>query len=114
MINTKDFEITDAIFSGGLHLKFLDYSKVLALSDEDFAEFYLARMTEYKTKDGWWSKGKIPYCSECQQPIKGAKDLRRLYGRSLHPDCFRKVYRERVSQETEIVKQYWDRVASLD
>ncbi len=93
------------------HFKF---GKALTLSDEDFAQLYLAIMTEYKVHNGWWSEKRVPHCNECREEISGPAELRRLYGKSLHPDCFRKVYQEETKHSHKEEKQYWERVAALD
>jgi hypothetical protein len=96
-------------FPGLIHL---DYEKILKLTDSKFAELYLELMTEYKEKNGWWGKGGVPRCSECNQVIPGPEYLRRYYGRSLHPDCFKKVY-IRDGHDTGLIKQYWNRIFKL-
>jgi len=108
----KDFFTVKAPALYAVPVRTLDYEKVVELSAEDFAKLHLELMNEYKDKDGWWSDGKIPNCSECHSEIPGPEDLVRYYGRSLHHNCFRRVY-EREGDETGIMKRYWDRVAEL-
>ena len=94
----------------------LDYEKILALSDEDFARLYLELMTEYRDKDGWWSNGKIPTCSQCHTEIPGPKELRCYYGNSMDASCFREFYEREGSKdqhESKLTKQYLERVAKL-
>jgi len=91
-----------------------DYEKILSLSSDEFAEFYLKVMEEYRDKDGWWGKAGIPSCSECSQEISGPKELRRYYGLTLHPKCFEKIYEKEKDDQKGLIKFYWDRVVKLD
>jgi len=90
-----------------------NYEKIVALSRDEFAEFYFALMAEYRDDDKWWEKGHV-ICKECHQEIPGPEKLRRFYGNTLDPTCFLKVYlRERDNIEG-VMQKYWDKVASLD
>ncbi|MCX6815025.1 MAG: hypothetical protein NTY20_05245 [Candidatus Aenigmarchaeota archaeon] len=91
-----------------------NYEKILAISDPEFSEFYLALMTEYRDNEGWWSGEKIPKCFKCHNVIPGPETLRRLTGRTLDPECFRVVYASERNDYGPIVQKYWDRVAKLD
>jgi len=91
----------------------INYEKVVELSDEDFAGFYLELMEEYRDVDGWWGDGKIPCCTKCRSEISGPEFLRRYHGGSYHPDCFREFYAG-VEKEKGVVGQFWDRVAELE
>jgi hypothetical protein len=103
--------LSEPVHSFGLPGIIWDYTKVLALPDDQFAAFYLRRMEEYRL-DGWWTGNKTPKCFECRQPIEGPKELRRYHGVSLHPDCFDTWY-EREGRTEDGMKTYWDRVANL-
>lgn len=92
----------------------LDYKKIMALSDQDFARFYLELMEEYREKDGWWGEGGIPRCSECNRKISGPGELRRYCGASLHPRCFQAWYQRHGGDEKGIMKRFWERVFKLD
>lgn len=94
----------------------LDYEKIIAIPDEDFAGLYLELMSEYKDKDGWWSNEKIPKCSQCHAEISGPQDLRRYYGNSMHASCFKEFYEREGSKDQhqeKTMKRYWARVANL-
>jgi len=117
-INVADFFIPQ----GDIRLRFNplasfsrihDYEKIFALSKRDFAEFYLKLMEEYRDKDGWWAEGTDPInCSKCNEEISGPRDLRRLYGRALHPTCFAEEMD--LTKERGASKKYWKRVLELD
>ena len=96
----------------GLSIRSLNYNKIIKLNNKDFARLYLELMNEYRDKDGWWKKNNVPNCWECHEPIDNPKNLRRYYGQSLHPNCFKKVYK-REGKEKSITKEYFDRVANL-
>jgi len=97
------------------YVRNLDRERINALSDEDFAALYLELMTEYRDKNGWWSKGKPVRCSECHQAITGPEGLRRYYGRTLDPECFKKAYEAEREDfaDSPVMRRYWDRVAKL-
>lgn len=98
----------------------LDYAKLIAAPQEEFAAFYLQSMENFKEKGGFWSDGHIPVCSECSHRISGPSEMRRYYGRSLHPQCF-SLARNKIDPEQKRryepnadVKRYLDRVERLD
>ncbi|MEK6828950.1 MAG: hypothetical protein AABY15_02405 [Nanoarchaeota archaeon] len=91
----------------------LNHLKIMQLNDEEFAQFYLELMTEYKTNDGWWTNGKISHCINCHRFIEGPEQLRRYYGMTLDADCFRKEWKKQRRESTGLNQQYWDRVAQL-
>jgi hypothetical protein len=99
-----------------------DYNKLLALPDDEFAEFYLKVMEEYRDKDGWWGRKGTPSCSECRNEISEPKELRRYYGASLHPECFNHVYknyflpnlRENNLKPGSLISKYWERISKLN
>jgi hypothetical protein len=94
--------------------RLFDYQKIVKLPDKDFAGFYLALMTEYRDKEGWWSEGKIPKCGRCSKEISGPAQLRRYYGRSLDPDCFVIEYqKDSYKDDSRLMRQFWERVAKL-
>lgn len=90
----------------------LDYERIVVLPERDFAQLYLELMLEYRDKDGWWSNGKIPKCNKCHDVILSPQQLRRYYGSSMHPSCFKQFY-ERRGDEEGIMGKYWQRVANL-
>jgi hypothetical protein len=111
-MDIDDYKITSHLFSIG---KELDLEKVLKLNDTDFRTLYTLMTEEYKTKDGWWSEGKIPKCNICNEVIPGPEQLRRFYGNILDGKCFSKYYKKQDHRfETEQWKRYWIRVAKLD
>lgn len=89
----------------------------LELSDEEFAKFYLECMSTYKDLDGCWQEKNGPQgphsCAECRETISDIKNLRRMYGLSLHPNCFIEHYNKHKSTESEHSRRYWDRVANV-
>ena len=109
--------LTHGDFSTGLRTRNINHEKVIALSDNDFQQFYLELMTEYKTKDGWWNPDNsesIPQCSNCRKIISGPEQLRRYHGNSLHPNCFREEWaKEGGSYNNHALKRYFDRIAQL-
>ncbi len=97
-----------------LKTRAIDYSKVLQLNDEEFKEYYLEIMAEFKTKDNWWSNREFPKCDNCHEMISGPENLRRYYGLSLHPSCFRKIWaRDSKNCNNHIIKKYFERIAQL-
>jgi len=60
----EEFVVKNPLFSFS-GTRVLDTKRIVALSDEDFATLHLELMTEYRNKDGWWSDGNVPHCSEC-------------------------------------------------
>jgi len=95
-------------------IRHLDYKKILALPDSEFAALYFEFMNEYKEKDGWWGNAGIPSCSECQKNISGPEQLRRYHGRTLHPDCFKEVYsKDKFPSKDPLERRYFDRIANL-
>ncbi len=120
-ININDFVDKENKFIQAYGGRSWDYKKILTLSDEDFAEFYLKTMEEYRDHDGWWDEGKIPSCSECHKEIAEPKELRRYYGSALHPECFEKVYRqyflpalrENNLKTSSPISKYFERVSKL-
>ena len=107
----EEFLIKDPI-NVGVSIRQINYKKIITLSDEDFAKLFLEFMTEYRDKDGFWKEGKVPRCSECSAVIDSPGNLRRYYGLSLHPVCFKKVY-EKYGEEDPVMRKYWERVANL-
>jgi len=91
----------------------LDLSGLVALSDPDFALAYLELMSQYRDKDGWWTKDKIPHCGSCHAIIPGPEALRRYHGQTLDSACFKKVYEADNTHRTDVEKLYWNRVAQL-
>lgn len=91
-----------------------DYEKLLAISENEFRQFYVELMCEYRDKDEWWSKGKVPKCAECRQVITKPENLRRYYGQSLDPTCFNVVRERQKHTETETMKRFWNRVSQLE
>jgi len=69
------------------------YSAAQMLSDNDFSKYYLEQMLEYNLYEFRRnSQSSFRNCSNCKSVITRPEDLRRYYGMSLHPECFRKVY----------------------
>ena len=92
----------------------LDFDRMCdELSDIEFAQFYFSMMQEYRDHHGWWSGRKIPKCSQCNEVISGPEELRRLYGLSLHPNCFEEVYQEKRDNMDLSSKKYFDRVLEI-
>jgi hypothetical protein len=120
-ININDFIDKNDAFIQAYGGRSWDYKKLLNLSDEEFAEFYLKNMEEYRDNDGWWEKQKAPFCSECHKEISGPKELRRYYGASLHPECFKKVYEQYFLpsggksslEKNSLISKYLERVSKL-
>jgi hypothetical protein len=113
-VNIDDFVLDNQrlIFAIG---RVYDYDKLLALSDADFADFYLQTMDRYRTLDGWWNPNKVPKCFECHAVIPGPDQLRRYAGASLHAgDCFKAWYlKNRDEGESPIIRKYWERVMAI-
>ena len=116
-INLDDFVDKNDAFVRAYGERAWNYKKLLTLSNEEFAEFYLKSMEEYKDLDGLWKDGKVPSCSECHREISEPKQLRRYYGASLHPECFEKVYEQyflpSVGKSSKVIVKYFERVAKL-
>lgn len=108
----EKFILKPEIDTIGMGTRHLDYKKIEALSNTEFAQFYLELMREYRDKEGWWGRAGTPKCSECHTIISGPEELRRYNGISLHPACFRKVYAE--DKKVGATEKYFDRVAALD
>ncbi len=106
-MNIEDFVARDAY--GWLLTR--DYKKILALSDEDFAQLHLELMRGYN----WWNMNVKPDCWECSKSIERPEDLRRYYGQNLHPPCFRQVNKNDAmrKQRPRREQQYWERLATL-
>ena len=113
MVYVEDFVITGSMLYT-LPIRMFDYKKIERLSDENFSEFYLKLMEEYRDKYGYWSEGKIPHCHECNSEISEPKYLRKYYGRCLDPACFKKVHERERRDEEKSHRKYWDKVAELD
>ena len=92
----------------------------MELNDEEFAQLNLELMTAYKTQDGWWNQGKpTPNCQHCHQVIQGPEQLARYHGMTLHRSpCFKNFWKEEREEpkykHDPFMKNYWDRVASLN
>ena len=91
----------------------LDFKKIVALPDADFAQIYLELMNQYRDINGWWQEGKIPHCFKCHEVIDAPTNLRRYYGLSLHPRCFGEVYFRERKRKSKTMRKYFDRVAFL-
>jgi hypothetical protein len=109
-----------------------DFAKINDLSDEEFAERYLGEMTRYFFEHGRHlleqeaygrsvniDRGLRPIsCSDCPNPIDNPRDLRRYYGATLHHSCFierwRKEKKDRDARPVKKMRQYWDKVATLN
>lgn len=97
----------------GVSTRTIDWDVVLNFPDKKFEQYYLELMTEYRDKNGYWTKRKIP-CDNCHQIISGPEQLRRYYGRSLHPICFKEEWKkERLEKKEPTLVAYFDRVAQL-
>ena len=96
-----------------LPVRNFDHKKIVALSNQEFAIFYGELMNEYRDKDGWWKNGRIPECDTCHQVIPRPSQLRRYQGRSLHPECFKKVYEKEKDTFKGVEREYFDKVANV-
>ncbi len=98
-------------------IAYLDTKEIMELSDYDFAFWYRLKMQEYKEGDGWWcSKERIPKCTRCHDNIYGPKNLRRMSGMSLHPECFKEQL-EQYKKENQVASYlipFFERVAKLE
>lgn len=90
-----------------------DFKKIMALTNEEFSQFYLEAMQEYKDKNGWWQEGKMPSCGVCHEIIPGPAQLRRYYGRTLNAKCFRELWAKERNEHRKSDQQYFDRIAKL-
>jgi len=90
-----------------------DYRNIMELTNEEFSQFYLELMTEYKDNVGWWSEGRIPHCSNCHEIIPGPAQLRRYHGQTLHAKCFKTLWEKERGSTKGLSKQFFDRVAGL-
>lgn len=99
-----EFTTTD-IYGVPIH----DYEKLDKLSDQEFALWYIAKMSRY----WWWNQGIKPTCWECHQVIEKPKDLRRYCGKNLHPSCFSRIYSEEDILFNKEDRRYLDRVAAF-
>lgn len=108
--------IEDFIIKGEFPLKsrYLNYEKILNLSENELSIFHSTLMNEYRERDGWWSNGKIPRCSECKKFINSPEDLIRYYGNSLHHGCFKTFYNKAGPMEKEeTIRKYWEKILNL-
>ena len=112
-VKKEDFVKIGPAFLGGASGRNLDYEKMAELPMDDFDDLYRQLMSVYRDEDGWWANGKFPRCSQCGNQISGPERLRRYYGRTLDPICFRVTHRLNRDKEGEM-QRYWDRVAELD
>ena len=105
----EDFIIPKA-HTFGLPIRAIDYKRIVELPDDNFALLYLELMSEYPLEEN----GKVRKCFECLKPISSVYDLRRFYGQSLHPECYRNVYEgwDKVGI-SEINKKFFERVLEL-
>ena len=97
-------------------LKRLNRDELLALPDDEFMLLYRIRMQAYKDCDGYWSSPeKIPKCNRCHEVIDGPKDLRKMVGMCLHPDCFAEQLEEDKKEQRGDPQNfpYFERVAKL-
>ncbi len=108
----ETFVIKGPVIFGVPGIRNLDQRRINQLPDEEFAQLYLGLMEEYKN-DGFWADGRLPKCSECGMEIAGPTELRRFYGRSLHPECFCKVYSRERKDNKGIERKYLERVTKL-
>ena len=128
VINIEDFVGESNREVSSLGGRSWNYAKLLALSDEDFAEFYFNLMKEYGENEFLWEDGNNPSCSECHGAIFSPKDLRKYYESNLHPKCFQKVYEQyflpsrikspwqtsdELSLYFDFVNKYFERVSQL-
>jgi hypothetical protein len=119
MAETKKITLEDFIVKGlriGLPgTREFNHSKVLALNEEDFGKFYLLLMEEYKDKDNYWKNGN-PQCWRCNNGIETPKDMRKLFGRTLHTECFKKDYDETYKSHNldNVTRKYLERVYSVN
>lgn len=100
-----------------MFIRDLSESDLMDLPDDEFALYYRNKMQEYKDSDGWWSsKDRIPECAKCHEQISGPKDLRRMAGMSLHPDCFKAQLSEYIEENktSEYYILYFERVSQLE
>ena len=89
----------------------------LALSDQDFEQYYLRLMTEQVNQNRPHNLGHsngVLKCSSCHDPISDPRQLRRYYGRNLHSKCFVELWnREKGSYNNHHLKTYFNRIAEL-
>ena len=91
-----------------------DFSKLVALSDEDFKKFYTGLMADYGRENRLWQGENVPRCVKCKSSIHSPRELRRFSDKDYHPECFEEVYK----RDNHFIfpvdeKNYWDRVAKL-
>ena len=97
----------------------ISYLKIMGLDDEEFAQLNSELMMAYKTQDGWWNLGKpVPHCQRCHSVIQGPEQLARYHGMTLHQTpCFKDFWKEEREEQyrnNQFMRNYWDRVASLN
>lgn len=107
----------------------LDIPKLVALSDEDFAEFHLKLMEDYWETAGLGKGDKTLSCSSCHKEISEPKKLRKYYGASFHPECFEDFYTSKglskildfyskrkhneFEEGLQLIDKYYQRVSKL-
>jgi hypothetical protein len=110
----KKFNKFADYIEGTRDIAFLTFSfeKAVLMPDKEFAELYLKLMNILRVTKNWWSEGNTPSCAYCGEEISGPKQLRMYVDNPYHPSCFKEVYDD--SDESELMKKYWDRVLNLD
>ena len=88
----------------------ISFEQAVDLSDEKFAEYYLALMRTKRLTHMWW-RGVVPECAECGDEIAGSRELRMYDSQPYHPQCFAKVYDP--EGKDELMQKYFQRVLEL-
>jgi hypothetical protein len=91
----------------------MGFEKMITLSDNEFAQHYLALMSTFKVTEGWWINGNNPIC-ECGEAILSPKELRMYGDNPYHPECFKRVYEKDRRQDSDLMKRYWTKVLKLE
>jgi hypothetical protein len=106
-VNLEDFFETDSLSK----LKFVNFEKVLKLSDGDFLEYYNQMMNTYQ--DFWEKRGHV-VCDNCHEDISGPKDLVRYMGANVHRgECIKNLFEKEKYWGRSIVKKYFQRVVDI-
>ena len=103
-MTSNDYVIPSIV--GGLPQ--LDVESLVKLSEQEFADWYLATMSTYFT-----TSTPAPRCWNCSTSIEIPTDFRRYYGRSLHAQCFATEY---IAERDSLIKRdrdYFDLVARI-
>jgi hypothetical protein len=106
MVDLEDFWIKDPLNKSIISVNF---KKVLSLSDEDFANYYLQLMDTYNL---FWKERNQVLCGHCHEELSGPRDLVRYFGLNLHKICFPEYFKSYPPQDKTLQK-YFQRVVKM-